>query len=396
MQLKSSNEEFMIDNNKELWIIDSTLRDGEQAPGVVFSRKEKLRLDSMLDSIGIDEIEAGIPAMGAESIDIIRDINRLRLKSRVLVWSRALTNDIETAARTNAEAIHIAFPISDIQLSTMNKEWSWVTNNIPQMVDHAQKYFKYVSIGAQDASRCGIDRLLEFIAIAEKSKVGRVRLADTVGIFTPMETMNLITNIKSSYPRINLEFHAHNDLGMATANAVTGWQTGAKSVSVTVNGLGERAGNAALEEFLMAIKLHAQTEKYDTSNLFSLCRFVSKISNRPIPLDKAICGKMVFSHESGIHAGAMLKNQSSFQPFDGKLIGRESFCNVFGKHSGRGALKYLLEQHHIFASDSEMIELKKIINRLSEEKRRNISDEEVLREYFKMEYNIQYTSHKYI
>lgn len=386
----------MIDNNDKLWIIDSTLRDGEQAPGVVFSRKEKLRMASMLNDIGIDELEAGIPAMGVESIETVRDIVRLGLKSRILVWSRALEEDIEIAAKTNAEAIHIAFPVSDIQLTVMKKEWNWVTQQLPKLVEHAYRFFNYVSVGAQDASRCSIERLLQFIGIASQSKVGRVRIADTVGVLTPVKTMNLINSITSRYPDIDLDFHAHNDLGMATANTVTAWQSGAKCVSLTVNGLGERAGNAALEEFLMTVSLHSRIGKYDTSNLFPLCRYVSEISNRPIPLDKAVCGKLVFSHESGIHASATLKNTLAFQAFDGKDIGRESYCNVFGKHSGRGALKHLLKQHRIFASDSEIAQLRQIINTLSEEKRRNISEKEIIFEYDKIMQINQFNYHKNI
>ncbi|MDR2816926.1 MAG: homocitrate synthase [Proteiniphilum sp.] len=366
-----------------VWVIDSTLRDGEQAPKVAFSKKEKLRLASMLDDVGIDEIEAGIPAMGEDIIDAVRDIVRLRLSTRVLVWSRAIAKDIEMAGRSEAEAIHIAFPVSDIQLATMKKEWHWVIDTIPVMIEQAKRSFNYVSIGIQDASRCHNNHLVESIGVAVRAKADRVRIADTVGILTPLSAAELITGIKTLYPLLDIDFHAHNDLGMATANCMTAWQSGASSVSVTVNGLGERAGNASLEEFLMAVSLHSGIEKYNLKGLFSLCRYVSKISGRPIPPGKAICGEMAFSHESGIHADGTLKNLLAFQPFDGKNVGRESFKNVFGTHSGSGALKYFLEQRNIFASEDEIVLLKKKIHQLSLKKRRNISPMEILSIYNK-------------
>lgn len=369
--------------NDNVWVIDSTLRDGEQAPGVAFSRKEKLRLASMLDDVGIDEIEAGIPAMSEDMIDTVRDIVRLRLTSRVLVWSRAMAKDIEMARRSEAEAIHIAFPVSDIQLDTMRKEWNWVIETIPVLVEQARRDFDYVSIGLQDASRCHSNRLTESIGVAIQAKADRVRIADTVGLLTPLSAAELIIGIKTSYPLLDIDFHAHNDLGMATANCVTAWQSGASSVSVTVNGLGERAGNASLEEFLMAVSLHSGIKKYNVKGLFSLCRYVSKISGRPILPGKAICGEMVFSHESGIHANGTLKNLLAFQPFDGKNVGRESFQNLFGTHSGTGALKYFLEQRNIFASENEIVLLKKKIHQLSLKKRRNISPMEILAIYNK-------------
>lgn len=368
-----------MSGNKNLWIIDSTLRDGEQAPGVVFSRKEKLRLAGLLNDVGVDEIEAGIPAMGEEVIGTIRRMARLKLDARIMVWSRALRKDIDLAAQTNADAIHIAFPLSDIQLSAMGKEWRWVKENVPAMVEYASRYFRHVSVGAQDASRCGDGRLVDFIGLAVKANACRLRIADTVGFLTPLATMDLLHRIRDFWPSLDIDFHAHNDLGMATANSVTAWQSGAKSISVTVNGLGERAGNASLEEFLMAVSMHGGASKYDTSKLYSLCRYVSEISGRPIPPGKAVCGQMAFSHESGIHASATCKNPLAFQLYNGEEVGREISHTLFGTHSGTGALKYLLEQHHIFASDTDIYLLKREICRLSRERRTTLSPSEILR-----------------
>ncbi len=371
----------MTKDNNKIWIIDTTLRDGEQAPGVAFSRKEKIKLASMLNDIGIDEIEAGTPAMNEEVTETIRQIARLPLKSRILVWSRALIKDIESAAATEADSIHIAFPISSIQLTTMGKDWQWVERSVPAMINHARRFFNHISIGAQDVSRCEAERILQFISMGIRCNADRIRLADTVGILTPIKTAQLINELNTIYPDLDIDFHAHNDLGMATANAITAWQAGAKSLSVTVNGLGERAGNAALEEVLMMFSLNSTYKKYDTSLLFDLCTFVSKISNRPIPQGKAICGEMVFSHESGIHAKGTLSNPIAFQAFDGKLVGRESYRNLFGKHSGTGALQNLLTTQHISYDARTLAILKEEIYHFSQKHKRNISLSEIMECY---------------
>jgi homocitrate synthase NifV len=366
-----------------VWLIDTTLRDGEQAPGVSFSRKEMLKTARMLDETGIDEIEAGTPAMGEEVCGTIRLISRLHLKARISVWSRALPEDIELSARTEAEGIHIAFPLSDIQLSAMGKSRQWVEDSLFSSVEKAGHYFDRISIGAQDASRCDADYLFRFIALAcRHTGIFRIRIADTTGILTPLNTARLITGIKNAHPSLDIDFHAHNDLGMATANALTAWQTGASSLSVTVNGLGERAGNAALEEILMSLKLTTQETKYNTSTLYALCRYVSDISRRPIPESKPICGANVFSHESGIHAKCTLANVTAFQAFDGKEIGRESFRNLFGKHSGTGSLRSFLEQENIQPDDALLSLLRNEISRQAQINKRNIHPSEIM-EYYK-------------
>jgi len=367
-----------MDATRTLWMIDSTLRDGEQAPGVAFSAGEKICLAQMLDVIGIDEIEAGTPAMGKDECHTIRQIVRLNLDARISVWCRALKQDIEHAAGTEAQGIHLAFPVSDIQLATMNKDWNWVKETLPKMVGYARSFFRYVSVGAQDASRCGSDRLFEFTGIAGDQDISRVRIADTVGVLTPVGTMQLIQDIKKSYPDLDIDFHGHNDFGMATANAVTAWQAGASTLSVTVNGLGERAGNAALEEVLMALSRICMKNKYRTSSLFSLCRFVSSISGRPIPEGKPVCGKMAFSHESGIHTRASLSDVIAFQPFDGALVGRESSLNFFGKHSGKGAVVHFLKERNIQVDEPELSFLMKKIHQIAQKNKRNVYPSEIM------------------
>jgi homocitrate synthase NifV len=367
-----------------IWLIDSTLRDGEQAPGVAFCDEEKIRVARMLDEIGIDEIEAGTPAMGENECAIIRTIARLNLNARISVWSRAIKQDIEQAASTGVEGIHIAFPVSDIQLTAMNKDWEWVKETLPKMINYARSMFQYVSVGAQDASRCNIERLLHFIAIAGEMDIFRIRIADTVGVLTPLSSVNLIQNIKKKYPHLAIDFHGHNDLGMATANAITAWQAGASALSVTVNGLGERAGNASLEEILMILSQIYRENKYSTATLFSLCQYISDISGRPIPEGKPVSGDMAFSHESGIHAKGTLVNTTAFQAFDGQLIGRESYRNLYGKHSGKGAALDLLKRNHVPVDEEMISALLKNIRQIAQINKRLVFPSELIEMYSNM------------
>ena len=273
----------------------------------------------------------------------------------------------------------------------MGKSRQWVDDAVPQVVECARRHFAYVSLGAQDASRCDIKRVLDFIGLADSMDVSRIRIADTVGILSPLKTVALINDIRELYPDIDIDFHAHNDFGMATANAFTAWQAGASSLSLTVNGLGERAGNAALEETLIALKSSNGETKYNLAALYPLCRYVSEASGRAIPESKAVCGEMAFSHESGIHAGCTLVDTLAFQPFDGKEVGRESYRNLFGKHSGRKMLCHLLQTQNLPVDKCSVTGLKQRVADMAQRNRRNILPSEIVEYYRELAENDQIT-----
>lgn len=337
-----------IDIHRNIWMVDTTLRDGEQAPGVVFNTSERLEIASLLSRIGIDEIEAGIPAMGDQACKDIIAISKLNLPSTLSCWCRANEKDLILAAGCDTPGVHISFPTSSLLLKTFDKNETWVLNNLKRMVNFAKNYFDRVSVGAQDATRTDFHFISEFSAQAFDAGAERLRIADTVGMINPSMVTRLIQDLTEAVPGLDFEFHGHNDLGMATANAVTAVDAGANALSVTVNGLGERAGNASLEEVVMALfEVGGYRKNIDTSMLNHLCRMVADASGQKISPSKPIIGKNIFRHESGIHCSGLIKNKSSYQLFDPEKVGENQCEYVLGYHSGSSTIEHILNQQGI-------------------------------------------------
>ena len=323
-------------------LTDTTLRDGEQAPGVAFNRKQKVEIAEKLIEAGITEIEAGTIAIGGEEAIAIEEIARLSDSCSVSCWSRARREDLHLASDMGVRAAHFSVPVSDIQLRSLGKSRSWALSQIEQLLTEFKDSFDFISVGAQDASRSTADFL---DLVVEKSSLfgaNRVRLADTVGVWDPMMVYSTVCMIVGKYPDIDISVHTHNDLGMATANAITAFRAGARAVDVTVNGLGERAGNAALEEVAMAVKVAMNRDSaIKTERLLELSRIVESYSKRTNSQSKPIVGDMVYTHESGIHVHSQIRDCRSYQGFAPEDVAAESRF-VLGKHSGNASIRYAL------------------------------------------------------
>ncbi|HET7732268.1 MAG TPA: pyruvate carboxyltransferase, partial [Paludibacter sp.] len=296
------------------YFIDTTLRDGEQSPGVVFSLSEKIRIAALLDGAGVPELEIGTPGMGETEVNEIRTIVDMGFGFKTLAWCRGTESDIRAAVMAGTNGAHISFPVSNLLMEVMGKNSQWVFKKMRELIDFALPLFDYVTIGAQDASRADKAFLKEFVCAAAAFGASRVRLADTVGILNPITTFDMVSSVRSVEKELPLEIHAHNDLGMATANTLAAYMAGANCLSTTVNGLGERAGNAAMEEVAMALELSAGIPStLHTEKLSELSEYVAKVSKRTLSESKPITGSMVLTHESGIHTNCLLRDRNSYQ-----------------------------------------------------------------------------------
>jgi homocitrate synthase NifV len=366
---------------KKVWLIDTTLRDGEQAAGVAFRPAERRRIAEGLAQAGIDELEVGIPAMGAAARREIRDLVRGGLGCRLTSWCRATPGDIAQAAGCGTDGVHISLPVSPIQLRALGRSPSWVLKTLETLVPSAAAGFACVSVGAQDATRAEKPFLDRFVRLAAACGARRVRLADTVGIATPLGVAAMLRRLRRpAGPFLTLEFHGHNDLGMATANALTAAEAGATALSATLNGLGERAGNARLEELTTALPLVAGCAcRAQTAPLLPLCRYLAEITGRPIAAAKPITGGGVFQHESGIHVHGLLQDAATYQPFAPEAVGRGPAAFVVGKFTGSTGLHHLLTAAGIEISRSQAARLLPKIRATASRRGRALAMPEVLR-----------------
>ena len=378
------------------YFIDTTLRDGEQSPGVVFSLSEKIRIAALLDGAGVPELEIGIPAMGETEIHEIRAIIEMEFNFKTLSWARASKIDIRSAKLAGTNGVHISFPVSPILMKAMGKSPDWVIQNLKELIEFAYPMFDYVTIGAQDASRAETDFLQKFVSVANVLGASRVRLADTVGILNPVTTFELVSSIRSVEKDLPLEIHAHNDLGMATANTLAAYMAGANCLNTTVNGLGERAGNAAMEEVAMALELSAGISSTLRTESFSeLSTYVAKVSKRNLSESKPITGSMVLTHESGIHTNCLLKNRNTYQLISAEKIGKEEQKFLIGKHSGKSTISYYLAEANLPFTDEDSLLLVDKVKECAEALKRSITKEELLDIYFELYSNKNQTVLKY-
>ena len=362
-------------------IDDTTLRDGEQTAGVVFSLEEKIRIARMLDEIGVGEVECGIPAMGADEQASVKALVDLSLNARLITWNRAVVSDIQASIDSGVKAVDISLSVSDIHIKhKLRKDRFWVKEQLKRALDFAKKHDLYVSVGGEDSSRADLDFLVELMTISQDLGADRFRFCDTLGILDPFATYDKVRYLVERSD-LDLEVHTHNDLGMATANAIAGIRAGARFVNTTVNGLGERAGNAALEEVVMALKHACHIDlPIATGRFVELSKLVGEASCRPVPEWKAVVGEKVFSHESGLHADGVIKYPGNYEGFDPAEVGLSRHM-VIGKHSGRHGLQDRLRSLGIHLELLEADTFLAKVRNIAQLKKCPLSDKDLVRLY---------------
>ena len=371
-----------ISGDKDIYIVDTTLRDGEQTAGVVFANEEKIIIADMLSELGVDQLEVGIPTMGGDEKNAIKEIvKRNNYKKSIMAWNRAVIKDIEESIDCGVDAVAISVSVSDIHIKhKLKTSRAWVLENMIKSVEFAKQNGLYVSVNGEDASRADKEFLVEFINEAKKAGADRFRYCDTVGI---MEPFRLRKDIEEIYKKtnFNIEMHTHNDFGMATANAIAGVLGGASHVGVTINGLGERAGNAALEEVIMAL-MYVYDYKGDinTKMFREVSEYVSQASGRVLPIWKAIVGENMFAHESGIHADGEIKNPKNYEAFDPDVVGLQRQI-VIGKHSGKAGIINKFKEYNIDLSDEEAQGVLEMVRASCVRLKRTLFDKELVKLY---------------
>ena len=376
MAIKNSN------GARDVYIVDTTLRDGEQTAGVVFANEEKIIIAEMLSELGVDQLEVGIPTMGGDEKQAIKEIvKRNNGKKSIMAWNRAVIKDIEESIDCGVDSVAISISVSDIHIKhKLKTSREWVLENMLKSVEFAKKNGLYVSVNGEDASRADKDFLVEFINAAKGAGADRFRYCDTVGIMEPFAIRKNIEEL-CDRTKFNIEMHTHNDFGMATANAISGILGGASHVGVTVNGLGERAGNAALEEVLMALMyVYGYKGNIDTKMFREVSEYVSQASGRVLPSWKAIVGDNMFAHESGIHADGALKNPKNYEAFDPDVVGLQRQI-VIGKHSGKAGIINKFKEYDINLSDEEAKGVLEMVRAASVRLKRTLFDKELVKLY---------------
>ncbi len=343
-------------NSQSVVIFDTTLRDGEQSPGASMTFEEKLQVAHLLDTMGVDIIEAGFPVTSEGDFEAVLAIAKRMKHASVAGLARAAAKDIDRCAEALRPAvrprIHLFISTSPLHMKyKLQKEPGQVLEMIASSVGRARNLVGDVEWSAEDGTRSEIDFLCRCVEAAIKAGATTINIPDTVGYAVPDEYRALFETVREKVPNSDkavFSVHCHNDLGLAVANTLAGIEGGARQVECTINGMGERAGNAAMEEVVMALRVRGDTMPYhtniDTTMLTRASKLVSAVSSFPVQYNKAIVGRNAFAHESGIHQDGMLKNAATYEIMTPESVGVAKTSLVMGKHSGRHAFKEKLKE----------------------------------------------------
>lgn len=374
---------------RKIYIFDTTLRDGEQSPGVNLNTREKLEIAYQLEKLGIDRIEAGFPAASPGDLAAVNAVARAIKKATIIGLSRSRTQDIDAVreALKGAEdpCIHLFLATSPIHRKfKLKMEKEQVLDTAREALRYARKYFSKIEFSCEDAGRTELDFLCEMTAMAIEEGASVVNIPDTVGYLYPEEYGNIFRTLKARVPgieKIQLSAHCHDDLGMATANSLAAIAGGADQIEGTINGIGERAGNTAIEEVALALEtrndLFGAKTTLELSEIARTSRLVSRLTGMVVPGNKAIVGANAFAHESGIHQDGMLKEKTTYEIMSPETIGLKESKLVLGKHSGRHAFREKLIDLGYTLADERLNEAFAKFKALAD-KKKDVTDEDLL------------------
>lgn len=360
------NKEVKYNFPENIVIYDTTLRDGEQTPGVCFSKEEKLDIAHKLDEVKIPQIEAGFPIVSEKEKDTVKTIANEGLNAQIICLARTKKEDIDAALDSDVDGIITFMGASDLHLEhKLHFTREQALNTCMKSIEYAKDHGLFVAFSAEDATRADLDFLKRLYKKAEGYGVDRVHVADTVGAANPQGIDYLIRELKKEI-NVDIAMHCHNDFGLAVANSISGLLAGASAVSVTTNGIGERAGNASLEELAMSLKLlYGKDLGFKTKHIKELSDLVSKATGLPVPYNKPVVGKNIFRHESGIHVDAVIVEPLTYEPYVPELVGQKRQI-VLGKHSGCKAVKAKLDSCGVEVSTDELCEIVKKVKETRE------------------------------
>jgi 2-isopropylmalate synthase len=357
----------VLDFTDKVRIFDTTLRDGEQTPGISITPGQKVQIAVKLDELGVDAIEAGFPIVSLGEMEAIKTITKIGLNAEVYGLARAVQTDIDAAINCDLKCVHIFIATSDIHMQyklKMNQEQ--VREKAVWAVDYAKKHGMQVEFSAEDATRSDRKFVREIFKAVAAAGADRLDIPDTVGYATPQYISQLVKDVVEATIKVPVSMHCHDDFGLAVANTISGINAGASSAHVTINGLGERAGNASLEEFVMALQcLYNRRHNIKTELLYETSKFISNVMGIIVQPNKAIIGENAFVHESGIHTHGIINNPLTYEPISPDLVGRKRWLQA-GKHAGAHGIKAMLEDFGIEPTNEQLHEIV--------EKQKNLAD----------------------